>query len=223
MVKIVSAVCQKGGVGKSTLLAHLLLCWETGGARVGVIDADYVQQTIAQTWLNLRDKDDLKVAACEPGQIATAIAWINQRYPDLDIILIDTPGQDHKDTPGIVSRSDLVLVPVAPDSIAEIGAMGRTVEVIKRCGKASASLVVLSKTDPERNGFESSDTTKGRRGLSDYGLPIAKQAITNYKAFKDSMRSGETVIEMARKSKSAEKAAHQITALAAEIDTKLKG
>lgn len=211
MAKIISFMSQKGGVGKSTLLVHLAVALRMRGLEVAIIDMDYEQRTVAGTWHGLRNDADIPVIACAAKDLAKAINYMKD--PDIDVILIDTAGRHDPGTPKAVRASDLVIVPVTPDSVFEIQPMGKTVKTIKDEGKAGSALVVLTRTDPTRNGFESADTVAGRKGIAGYGLPVADQAITFYKAFKNTVARGGTVLERDPSSK----AADQIKSLAGEL------
>ena len=216
--KIVSFMSQKGGVGKSTLLVHLAIAFQMRGLAVAVIDMDYEQRTVAGTWRGLRKGNTIPVIACEAKDLQKAINYMaDPDDPEIDVILIDTAGRHDPGTTKAVRASDLVVVPVTPDSVFEIQPMGKTVKTIKDEGKAGSALVVLTRTDPTRNGFESADTVRGRKGIAGYGLPVADQAITFYKAFKNTVSRGGTVLEKDPTSK----AADQIKSLAAEMAAKL--
>ena len=117
MARIITVAQQKGGTGKTTLVAHLaaaLAAAAAGGRRVAVLDTD-PQHSLAR-WHALR----VARGAGPPALIfADPAGWrlgpaIDKLRREADVVLIDSPPQIDTDARLAVRVADLVLIPVQP-------------------------------------------------------------------------------------------------------------
>jgi chromosome partitioning protein len=101
----------KGGAGKSTAAISLAAAAHAAGERAAIIDCD-LQQHTAHDWWSIRGGRP-KVVQVGAERISPALA--EARRNGFTFIVIDTPGQDTPTATAVVSKSDLVLVPMPPN------------------------------------------------------------------------------------------------------------
>src|SRR5512134_3794775 len=86
---VIAVINRKGGSGKSTLATHLAAYCATAGKRVMLGDVD--RQQSAQSWLRLRDAQNLPLDATgqgwtvDPRNVLRAPAGVTH-------VVLDTPG-----------------------------------------------------------------------------------------------------------------------------------
>jgi len=105
----VLVVNTKGGCGKSTLSSNLASWFAANRQKVALVDLD--QQLSSQRWIQRRP-------AARPS-ILGVTGWDQSfRQANVDWIIIDPPAQlQRKDLVTLVSRADMVIVPVLPSPI----------------------------------------------------------------------------------------------------------
>lgn len=144
---------EKGGAGKSTIATHLVTALLHGGARVGIIDLDLRQQSMARffsnrrTWLDAAkvtapnplqfklSDDDAALAKADPADgLARFQDAYGQALNQTDFVLIDTPGSDTALSRAAHGAADLVVTPMN-DSFVDFDMLGQvdpvTLELIK--------------------------------------------------------------------------------------------
>jgi chromosome partitioning protein len=196
---------QKGGVGKSSLAAHLAVEAERIGAGpVVVVDTD-PQATLADWW-NARQAE-------APAFAAVDVRQLRQRLDDLEahgvtVVIIDT-------APGIgdavrlaVSCADLAIIPCRP-SPNDLHAVGSTLDVIEQAGKPF--LFVVNGATPRST--IAADTL---RVLAQHGK-VAPVTVHNRIDFAASMVDGRTAQELNPLSRSAD----EISQLWVYVNTQL--
>ena len=116
--QLLTVVGSKGGVGKTTIAAALLLGARRAGIEATGLDLDAWQRSLAD-WAAERGRAELapavQVVSAEPA------TW-RHTMPGAELVVIDTPPARDPDTraalEGLVAASDLVLVPARPaDSV----------------------------------------------------------------------------------------------------------
>jgi len=124
---VVTVCSTKGGVGKTTLTAHLAVeATEKGDGPVAIIDAD-PQASLARWW-NARIADT-------PAFVQTNMKGLPDQIDALQeagyaLVLIDTPGADVSYTRTILRKAHLVLVPSRPSPL-DLGTLGATVGMVE--------------------------------------------------------------------------------------------
>lgn len=127
--QIITIAQQKGGVGKTTLTAHLAVALSQRNLRVAVIDID-PQGSITQ-WYALRenrfgsDYTGFTFENVAGWRISSAIARLKYTH---DIILIDTPPHAEMEIKNAVRASTCVLIPVQP-SPTDLWATQATIDI----------------------------------------------------------------------------------------------
>ena len=191
---------QKGGAGKTTVLAHLAAAWAEAGRTVAVMDLD-PQQSLTR-WAGLRRDPAIVVLESRDyragGDIKTARRGHN-------LVLVDCPGAASSLLENAIRESDLVLAPCQP-SVMDVWALG---SVVTTAAKARRPLRILLNRMPARHG--SLDEVLAELGES-RALLLATQ-IGNRIGFSQAMLAGRTAQETSRRST----AAAEVYGLRAEV------
>jgi len=117
MATVLSIASQKGGTGKSSTAINIACALEGAKYRIAVIDAD--PQATFTKWFRKRRKNKatgFNVLTVASGLLEEEIATLRQD-PDLDIIVVDCPGNIEEISRKAVKSSDAVLSPLRPSSV----------------------------------------------------------------------------------------------------------
>ncbi len=112
--------------------------------------------------------------------------------------------------------SDLVIIPTRPGPF-DLAAVSSTLKIVERVGRPA--LTVLNACPPRTSANEPSIVAEARAALEAMGATVAHTAIAQRVALSHAIISGSTVGEYEPEGKAAE----EMTALWAEIQTHLKG
>lgn len=129
-MKIIVVNSSKGGVGRSTICAHLAVAASTSSqGPVVLIDTDQ-KQCLAKWW---EVREDIAISLIEISWpiFARQIADLKAIRPG--VVLIDTPRDMTDEIRGIVQLADLVVIPTMP-SPNDLWAIGHTVEFVEQAG-----------------------------------------------------------------------------------------
>jgi chromosome partitioning protein len=207
MTALVITIAQrKGGAGKTTLAAQLVVAWAKHGARVAALDAD--PQGSLTTWVNLRrarlggEAIGFEFATL-PGWRSTQ--WVEDRARVADLVVIDNPPHAETEAQIAVRAAKLVLIPVQPSPL-DLWATEATLKMAR--DERRPSIVALNRVSP-RSGL----TDEIASDLTDAGVMLASTRIGNRIALARAMASGLGVVESAPRSR----AAAEINALAVEL------
>jgi len=130
--RIITIAQQKGGSGKTTIVAHLAVSFAYKNKKVAIIDID-PQQTITM-WYNIRSGNTgqaLNNLTCvsSPGwRLSNEIAKLKSSY---DIIIIDSPPHIETEAKTAIRESDLVLIPMQA-SPADLWASKATIAMAEK-------------------------------------------------------------------------------------------
>jgi chromosome partitioning protein len=132
---------EKGGAGKSTIALHVATALLHAGARVGVMDLDVRQQSVAHFFANRRkwaEAKGVEVPMPLPDRLAEgepmakvgeeeALARFESAFAETagnaDYLLIDTPGADTALSRAAHARADLIVTPIN-DSFVDFDMLG---------------------------------------------------------------------------------------------------
>ena len=107
MAQVITALQQKGGAGKSTMISCIAASMASDGAKVLLIDTDPQRSCI--DWAEKNDINNLDTfELADETKLESAILKFG---PDYDAILIDTAGYDSQMAIFAVNEADLVLIP----------------------------------------------------------------------------------------------------------------
>ena len=208
--KILTIAQQKGGAGKTTLAAQLAVAFSAAGKRVALVDID--PQASIVDWYRLR-KDTPANTSCPLQMIEVAGYRVSNELTRLkhnnDIVIIDSPPHAETEAKVAVRAADLVLIPIQPSPM-DVWATGATLK-LARSAKVPA-MIVLNRVPPRGKVIDAM-----RDRLVKDQLPVAISVIGNRVAFAASMMEGQSVLEMAPRSRAAE----EIRGLANEIESQL--
>ena len=136
-MQILTIAAQKGGVGKTTLAAHLAREALTAGyEQTAMIDLD--PQGSLSDWFNVREAEEPYMAEATTQDLSAKLAAL--RGAGIDMVIIDTPPGHTATITAAIQEADLVLVPVQPSPV-DIRAVGPTVEMIEGANKPFAFIL----------------------------------------------------------------------------------
>jgi chromosome partitioning protein len=201
-MKVISIIAQKGGVGKSTLSAHLSVELSRDGSKVVGFDLD--RQASFAKWLEQRgDRAPtvIKVPVAELDKYLRAA-----RDDAVDIVLIDTPPHAGVQLNRLANITDLALIPLRP-AFFDLASLAETGEFVKK----TRHLVILNQVAAVgRDEIEAREVLA--REFPD--LTVARASLKMRKAYAAALILGAGVAEIERPGS---KASAEIQRLVSEI------
>lgn len=184
-MKTIVIQSQKGGSGKTMLVAHLSVEAERCGESAWVIDTD--RQGTLTHWHERRKSEtpqrlDVPVERMRPG--LAKVAEQGAAY-----CFIDCAPSLSADNIALLEVADLVVIPVRP-SPADLWAVAETVSRVKEAGKPFLFVVSQAKT-------HATITAQAVAALSQHG-PVVQTFIADRVAYASAMTAGNTAPEEAR-------------------------
>jgi len=197
----------KGGVGKSTLAAHLAIWLWDQRYRVALLDTDD-QQTSAR-WVRQAEPAMTVLTATDMEAIQHARVELFKTH---DIVVADTPGEQSEAAQTVTFLADVAIVPLQP-SMPDLRAIKDALKGIRLAqevsgGKRPQAVLVLNLT---AKGDVQSRIL--RQQLAASGLPVARSEIRRLNALRDACDSAVTRLKRSE----AGQAASDIEALFREI------
>lgn len=207
--RVITVAQQKGGAGKTTLVAHLAAQWAGQGRKIALIDIDPQESLTA--WYKVRAKAN---GADEHIDLRWVSGWragseVDRLKREFDLILIDSPPHAETGAKTAIRAADLVLVPLQLSPM-DLWATKPTLQLIKT--EKRDCLLVLNRV-PHRGVL----ADEMRAAIAEERLPVAAATLGNRSVFAATLTKGKGVSEAAAKSTAGE----EIAALAAEIDGRL--
>jgi chromosome partitioning protein len=192
---VIVVASQKGGVGKTTIAAHLAVrAGLEGNGPVALVDTD-TQGSLSEWWDARKDEhapdddtapddDGLSLATVKLEDLASKLAELRQS--GAAIAIIDTPPALTASIRQVIEIADLVLIPARP-SPHDLRAIGATVNMTRKAGKPF--LFIINGAAPRAN-----ITAEAVAALSEHGrvAPVILYQRTDYAG---SMIDGRTVME----------------------------
>lgn len=206
-MQVITAMNEKGGPGKSTIVAGLAAVLRESGATVAIADTD-PQKSITE-YLRAIPDDPLPVyEANDPDDIAQ-LSTVDK----YDVMFIDTPG--HLTFRSILQAtakvSDFVLVPMEPAPLS----VTPTLETINELLSDNRYAVVLNRVDMRAPGR----ARQANDSLHEAGIPVCRTWIRQLSAHPDAV--GERALITHSRANRATDAAHDMRSLALETYTYL--
>jgi chromosome partitioning protein len=186
MAKVITVAQQKGGAGKTTLVANLLALM-AASCRVAAVDID-PQRSLAR-WSTLRQS---RPAGAAPVLVQELSGWriaaeLERLKRDHDIVLVDSPPQVDTDAKLAVRGADLVLIPLQP-SMPDLWAAEATLRLARDEGRPIRLL--LNRTQAVSRLREAIAADLGARKLV-----LLHQTLGNRTAFAQAFAEGLGVTE----------------------------
>lgn len=207
--RVITVAQQKGGAGKTTLVAQLAAHWASQQRRIALIDID-PQESLTQ-WYRVRSRTN---GADDHIDLRWVSGWragteTDRLKHDFDLILIDSPPHTETGAKAAVRAAELVLVPMQLSPM-DLWATKPTIKMIR--DERRDMLLVLNRV-PSRGLL----ADEMRAAIDEEQLPIATAALGNRTAYASSLLKGKGVTEIAPRAAAAE----EIARLASEIDQRL--
>jgi chromosome partitioning protein len=203
---VITIAQQKGGAGKTTLVAQLGAALAAGGVKVALLDID--PQKSLTAW-HARRKDRLAAAAAgidleesAGWKLSSALDRLKRSHA---WVLVDSPPHAETEARQAVRAADLVLVPLQPSPL-DLWATQPTLDLA--AAEKRVARLVLNRLPPRGKLLDSirAEVAKGSTAALD-------AALGNRSAFAHSMGAGLGVTEYEPRGQ----AADELRALAAEI------
>ncbi len=190
-MKTIVLANQKGGVGKTTLAAHIAVAAERAGDGPCVlIDTD--PQASLAAWWNGREAATPAFAPMTLQELAGKLAALGQA--GYAYAFIDTPPAITESIRAVVAQADFVLIPTRP-SPHDLRAVGSTVELAFGAQRPFAFAVTQAKPNSRL-------TVQAMAALSEHGV-VAPAIVHDRVDYAASMIDGRTVLEIDPKGRSA--------------------
>ncbi len=208
--RVITVAQQKGGAGKTTVVAQLAVAWARSGFKVAALDID--PQGSLAAWGAARraggGAEDVPLVLSLSGwKLGTELKRLRDTF---DLVLIDTAPHAETDARSAVRAANLVVVPVQPSPI-DLWAIGPTLALAEEQG--APLMLALNRVPPRGRMSEAVQHELGR-----LGPPVARATLGNRAAFAASMMSGRGVVEAAPRST----AADEVRALATELSGRVE-
>lgn len=205
MASVITIAQQKGGAGKTTLVAQIATALRSAGRTVALIDID--PQASLTGWMRLREHTsppppDLRFSMVGGWRLGVEIDRLRR---EADFVLVDTPPHAESEAKGAIRAADLVVVPCQP-SPADLWASRATLDLAMREGKDAR--MVLNRVPSRAKGVEEARETIRRQGW-----PLLQAELGNRQSFVASFGRGLGVVESEPRSAAAE----EVRALVMEI------
>ena len=191
---------QKGGSGKTTVLAHLAAALTQKNKSCTVFDLD--PQGSLSRWVGMGHTPKITLGETASYRIASDI---RQAKSDSDFVLVDCPGSAAAVLETAIGESDMVIVP-CQSGMMDVWA---TDPILKMCSEQSVDMRVVLNRLPPRGA----DVHAALGALKKMGADVFKARLGNRLAFSRSMAKGRTALDVS--GQAVAKAA--VTAFAAEV------
>ncbi len=183
--KIITVAQQKGGAGKTTVVANLGVALARMGKSVTLLDTD--PQGSLGRWFMMR-----REAGLTDLEFSTASAWgvsyeCDKLRKSSDFVLIDTPPKIDSDLKPAIRESDLVIVPVSASPV-DVWATEGVLDMASREG--ADVMVVLNRAKSGTRVTEDVD-----RALTELGVVRSEVTLGHRVAFPETMGAGKAAME----------------------------
>ena len=184
-MKTLAIVCQKGGVGKTTLAVNLAVAAQAAGYAAAIADTD--PQASCSFWCDTRATADIPIQPVFPVRLEHSLMALDQAGCDLAII--DTPPHAKDVSSLAIAQADFVLIPTKLAAF-DIAAM---FESIGQCAARSKPFAVVFSMCPPQEGEEYAYVMKA---LADWHHEVCPVLIHHYIAYPRAQTTGQAAAEI---------------------------
>lgn len=178
----------KGGVGKSTLAAHLAIWLYDRGYRVALLDTD--EQQSSARWTQAAEPKITLAVATKTDEISSVRTMLLATH---DFVVADSPGASGDASHAITMLADLALVPVQPSKL-DVWAIKDALKFVRLAQEMNGSRkpeAVIVLTFTAKADVQTKRLRTQLQGL-DLGATIAESEIRRLNAFRDACGSAVT-------------------------------
>jgi chromosome partitioning protein len=187
-MNVITLASRKGGVGKSTLTAHLAAFAHTTGQRCMIVDAD--PQGSLTLWHSMRADNSLVLQNAAQGvNRLVASALLN----GFDWVFIDTAPTTWLVVQEAIRAATMVLIPVRP-GFFDLAAVRETVATARDLNKPYA--VVINAAPVKREDKEAPAVALSRAQFDRLSVPVWSGQISQRTAFLGSLAAGASAGEI---------------------------
>jgi chromosome partitioning protein len=199
MTAIITAVGgQKGGTGKSMVTGNLAVCAARSGARVGIIDTDYSQNTIDKWHIARGSRENVAPIECVIRTGADVDAQLDEWRDTFDYIFIDTNGSDSYELRKSLTYADWFISPIRPQpsdnwtlgTVHSLYMQAREINHTLRC----RIVISIAPTHRGRRDVEVGSTLGAIRQYP--GLEVCRTVISDRSAYLRGWLTGQGVTEL---------------------------
>lgn len=215
---IITVSSFKGGVGKTTISQNLAIAYAMDGREACIIDADKNNKG-STNWYAERPDDLPSVPVFASQDDKTIIKDIDEHSRHYELVFIDCPPVSEVITSRAIAKSDLVLVPLNPNSGSDESALFDFMEHIQQLrarldAPIPTYVVVNMMRSTTLNSFIV-DTVRSRS--AEYGISLMEATLNQRTAYGEANYQGKSVLEWMDP-----KAKEEVRALYVEIEAILQ-
>lgn len=179
MAQVLSAIQQKGGAGKSTMLCSLAGFLGRDGARVVIVDTDR-QRTCSDYHDRLETPNFDVLEVRDEEQITPVVSKLRSSY---DFVLIDTAGIESQLVVYVAANSDIVLIPATPSRPDALGAVRtwKKIEEVRQITAGRPGVVKIVLTNYKRDARITANITKALNREDAPLYPVGLPSLTGFR------------------------------------------
>ena len=182
-MKVLTVANRKGGAGKSTCAAHLAIEAVKSGLKTILIDMD--PQKTLETWWQKRADENPFLLETSAVDLPDTVDRLGDK--DLDLCIIDTPGDASENALVGIRVADLIVIPSKPTA-PDLTAIGRTISLVEENKKPFIFVIT-------QGIVRSKATLQAASVLSQFGA-VAPAVISNRMSYANAMGLGGSAAEL---------------------------
>lgn len=179
-------LCQKGGVGKTTLAFHLGVESFLKGKSTIIFNTDSQGSITKLADLRSSHSEEPEVVDTFVRNLGRQLSQVEEAGASLAVI--DTPPHSQADSAEVAKVADFILIPCRP-GLLDVDAVKLTADIVHLSKKPAA--VVFNFVKPRRP----SDIREASEAIASFGLETAPVYLSDRVAFSDGLVEGKVACE----------------------------